>query len=394
MATDLQTAAEIDEFLKTIPGHYIDTDLMHRYQCKDVPDYYGMVLFAKPLFHTLGAGNAEHVLDLANPDYWRIIRNNPNDPDQIPVRGDVIVWDGIRDNPYGHVALVESADQDGVWVLEQDGGLQVAVQRSRWGWDIPTTGPVLGWLRPRPEKVQYTKADTRGYGPTPQENTVPQYKYETQWSTPEWAFTRGRPGVDRPTNIVIHHYGPDEATYDSSIGHLVRAAATTSAHYVVDTGKVACIVSPEDTAWHAGDWETNLRSVGIENHPIWTQARENTLIQLCADLEEEYGSMTYSIHKNHHPTACPGRWEARLPAIIAGVNNELARRKNPAVSKPANKPTGYVHVPGKKAYHTVAKGESLYGIARYYGSKVPLIVQWNALPDANTINPGQKLRVR
>ena len=40
------------------------------------------------------------------------------------------------------------------------------------------------------------------------------------------------------------------------------------------------------------------------------------------------------------------------------------------------------------------KGESLYSIARYYNSKVPLIVQWNALPDANTIRPGQKLRVR
>lgn len=395
MATPSQTAAEIDEFLTTIVGAWIDTDNFAGYQCKDLPDYYGMVLFGTPLFGSLGPGNAETVLVNANPAYWKVILNDPRNREQLPIRGDVIVWDGVRENPHGHTALVLSADPDGVDVVEQDGGLQGPVTRNRWGWDIPSTGPVLGWLRPRPEKVLYTKADIRGFGPQPPKEKPVSYKYETQWSTPPWAFTRGRPGVGKPTNIVIHHYGPDEATYESSINHLIRPGATTSAHYVVDTDRVACIVSPEDTAWHAGDWDTNLRSIGIENHPIWTQARENTLIQLCADLEEEYGSLTYTIHKNHHPTACPGRWEKRIPAIIAGVNNELARRRNPNKNKPVTPSvSGYVHKPGVKAYHTVVKGDTLTEIARYYNSKVPLIVQWNKLPDANTINVGQKLRVR
>lgn len=224
---------------------------------------------------------------------------------------------------------------------------------------------------------------------------MPNYLYETQWSTPKTAFTPGRPGVGKPTNVVIHHYGEDTATYGSSVAWLTRPTASTSAHYVVDAGKVACIVAPGDTAWHAGNWDVNVRSIGIENHPIWTQARENTLIQLCADLEEEYGSLTYTFHKMHSLTACPGRWVPRLPAIIAGVNAELARRKNPATNKPA-KPTvsGYVHKQGVKAYHTVVKGDTLYDIANYYNSKVGLIVGWNKLPDANQIHVGQKLRVR
>lgn len=219
------------------------------------------------------------------------------------------------------------------------------------------------------------------------------YKLETQYSTPRTAYTPGRAG--KVTEIVIHHYGDDSATYESSIGWLTRSNAVTSAHYVVDAGRVACIVSPNDTAWHAGNWPVNVRSIGIENHPLWTPARERTLVELCADLHETYGTLNYSVHQNHFLTSCPGRWVSRVPAIMAAVNAELARRagRPPKMSpstdaqpyNPSRDPAG--------PYWFVQRGDTLSKIATYYGKPkdVQKIAAYNKIVDANRLKVGQKV---
>lgn len=45
-------------------------------------------------------------------------------------------------------------------------------------------------------------------------------------------------------------------------------------------------------------------------------------------------------------------------------------------------------------YHTIAKGEGLYGIARKYGTTVDHILQWNNLSNPDKIAAGQKLKIR
>ncbi len=45
-------------------------------------------------------------------------------------------------------------------------------------------------------------------------------------------------------------------------------------------------------------------------------------------------------------------------------------------------------------YHTIAKGEGLYGIARKYGTTVDNILQWNNLSNPDKIAAGQKLKIR
>ena len=45
-------------------------------------------------------------------------------------------------------------------------------------------------------------------------------------------------------------------------------------------------------------------------------------------------------------------------------------------------------------YHTIAKGEGLYGIARKYGTTVEKIQQWNNIPSPDKIAAGQKLKIR
>jgi len=63
--------------------------------------------------------------------------------------------------------------------------------------------------------------------------------------------------------IVIH---VAEGPYSATISWFQNCAAGASAHYVVSRkGGVAQCVSDEDIAWHAGWWDTNTHSIGIEH---------------------------------------------------------------------------------------------------------------------------------
>ena len=48
----------------------------------------------------------------------------------------------------------------------------------------------------------------------------------------------------------------------------------------------------------------------------------------------------------------------------------------------------------KVKFHTVAKGESLWGIAKKYGISVEEIQRWNELENADSIDEGQNLQVK
>ena len=45
-------------------------------------------------------------------------------------------------------------------------------------------------------------------------------------------------------------------------------------------------------------------------------------------------------------------------------------------------------------YHTVSKGEGLYGIARKYGTTMEKVMQWNNISNPDKISEGQKLKIR
>ena len=64
------------------------------------------------------------------------------------------------------------------------------------------------------------------------------------------------------TEVVIH---VAQGSYAGTIGWYADDAANVSAHYVVRSsdGEVTQAVRDQDVAWHAGDWATNVRSIGI-----------------------------------------------------------------------------------------------------------------------------------
>ena len=60
--------------------------------------------------------------------------------------------------------------------------------------------------------------------------------------------------------------------YGNTLAVFQHPKKRVSAHYVVRSGDghVAQCVREHDIAWHAGDWDHNLRSIGIE-HEGWVE---------------------------------------------------------------------------------------------------------------------------
>lgn len=123
-------------------------------------------------------------------------------------------------------------------------------------------------------------------------------------------YTPGRQGR-KITAIAIHHWGAMGQSHDWVVDWFCNPAkgAQTSAHFVVSGGRVHCIVSPSDTAWHAGDWEANLTTIGIECRPEATEADYKTVAELVRWLRSKYGNLPLKPHKAFTSTACPGRWD-------------------------------------------------------------------------------------
>lgn len=145
----------IEEWLDSAVGVGMDPDGAYGYQCVDLVDQYGQDIFGVrwPIC-VGGVQGANQLLDVAPDEYWIRIDNDESQPNQIPLRGDVVVFGGDSSNPYGHTAVVLSADTVWLHVVQQNGntnwlpaGLDT-LKYTQFG-----TGTVIGWLRPRNEKV-------------------------------------------------------------------------------------------------------------------------------------------------------------------------------------------------------------------------------------------------
>lgn len=98
-----------------------------------------------------------------------------------------------------------------------------------------------------------------------------------------------------PVQYVIIHV--TQVTFDVTLGIFQNPAKKVSAHYVVRSsdGAVAQCVQERDVAWHAGNWDYNTRSVGIE-HEGWvdqpeyfTHAMYEQSAALTASVCDRYG---------------------------------------------------------------------------------------------------------
>lgn len=177
-------------------------------------------------------------------------------------------------------------------------------------------------------------------------------------------FTGGRNGC-KIDKVILHHNGGNlsgEGCYN------VWQTREASAHYQVDAnGVITQIVWDGDTAWHAGDYQANCTSIGIEHADICTNpwtisgATLDNGAHLTAAIckyyglgRPQYGKNVY-FHKDFSPTECP--------ASIAGSQRDAYMRraqewydkmtgtKPAAPAKPAAKPSA----PARKSVETVAR---------------------------------------
>lgn len=157
---------------------------------------------------------------------------------------------------------------------------------------------------------------------------------EKTWNSPNYTPAAAVPSIyGRPRTTgrcTIHHWDKPENNpkFVPTANHLSRPGGNTSAHFVVEAGRVACLVSPADAAWHAGSAEGNATSIGIECNPRMSEGDINELVALIEWIEDVYGPQEVWLHQEWSATACPGRY--------ANMRDEIVRRVNALQSTSGN----------------------------------------------------------
>ena len=144
--------------------------------------------------------------------------------------------------------------------------------------------------------------------------------------------------------IVIHHWGARGQRFNSVVNWLMNPRSEVSASYVAEDGRVANIVREDRGAWHAGNREVNLSSLGIECRPEATDGDYNTVGALVSYIWNRYGKLPLIKHKDVVATACPGVWDLdRIKSIADGYYESCSPLKKN----------------GNKYYYIDAKGVQL-----------------------------------
>lgn len=121
--------------------------------------------------------------------------------------------------------------------------------------------------------------------------------------------------------IIIHHNAT--TNYQVAIDTwLVSAGNNTSAHYEITDNQIIGVVPEYNIAYHAGNWNVNTRSIGLEHvnatvgppDAMYTvsQTTLKNSAKLCADICRNYNIPIDRDHiKGHNEvsdtgTFCPG----------------------------------------------------------------------------------------
>lgn len=135
----------------------------------------------------------------------------------------------------------------------------------------------------------------------------------------QWGLSSLIPGVSgrlfqKIDTIVIHWMDGTLASTDRVFMGKSIPVRPVSSHFGIEDGEVHQYVKLQDTAWHAGNWLVNLRSVGIEHSAQpgrdATDATYETSSQLIVEICRQLGlTPSRDLLKRHSdivPTQCPG----------------------------------------------------------------------------------------
>lgn len=127
-------------------------------------------------------------------------------------------------------------------------------------------------------------------------------------------YSQGRFGAS--VQVVVGHTYNGKGTYLD--GWFNNPIAQVSSHYsILKSGEIVRYVKEEDTAWHAGNWDANIHTIGIEhqddgnpNDKERTNELYESTAQLIADIYRRYGldienRALIKPHKEYASTGCP-----------------------------------------------------------------------------------------
>lgn len=125
-------------------GGVLDFDGIYGAQCVDYFNFYYRFLTGhNPYSDGYGVPGAKDLWNVPT-DLFAKVPNNPNDPNQLPQTGDILIYNSSWGGGLGHVEMVLSADQNGVNVSAQNSkGQYVDVEFRPWKRIV---GGLIGWL--------------------------------------------------------------------------------------------------------------------------------------------------------------------------------------------------------------------------------------------------------
>jgi len=208
--------------------------------------------------HTWGT-NRNSVLWRCNTRSWTNARS-VRDPS---LAGWEIVTDPVRRSQYVRYASVMDSVRDGLYRVDDPtfayAGKTTILEI------IQTWAPSADGNAPRAYAEQVARWINEWAVEFPPEGEAMTDDPQAQWA-PSSNYTTGREG--RKVDLIIIH--STEAPYESALnwlrGRPYSSNTGSSSHYLMDAngGRLVQMVREADTAWTAGNWEYNLRSVNIE----------------------------------------------------------------------------------------------------------------------------------
>lgn len=214
-----------------------------------------------------------------------------------------------------------------------------------------------------------------------------------------------RQGPRRVESITIHWWGTDgngrpltRDTFNTNRDYLASDNdRQSSAHYIACDGRVNCLVSPDDAAWHAGSAIGNTVSIGIECCPEGTNGDYLTVASLIRFIRSIFGNVPLVPHNSWVSTSCPGNWNlGKLDSLARAPGNPAPAPVVPdSITPPAPTPAPAPAPADPNRIHWVVEaGDTLGAIAAYYGGpSVAEIAAFNGIADPNLIQVGQAIYI-
>lgn len=142
------------------------------------------------------------------------------------------------------------------------------------------------------------------------------YEYITNRNSPNFWDQNDLAGYQEIEieSFTIHHWGSLATRFWPTVNWVCRPNGDSSAHEVIEAGRVAHLINLYRAAWHSGSLTGNLKSYALELNPRASDGDYNTAAERIADLWHAIKKkVPLRPHNSWTATECPGRYDlARL----------------------------------------------------------------------------------